>query len=301
MQTMYESVKIGIIGGDMRQIALARRLGDMGYECAVFGLPDNADVGKAVKCRDWKSAVEMSSALILPLPALRDGIYINMPFAENCALPISHLIDCISVDTVLIGGKFDSSVKSAASDRGICIFDYNDREEFQIKNAVPTAEGAIEIAMHELPITLHDANVMILGYGRIGKVIFSMLHGYCSDVVVAARKASDIAYVEAFGGCATTFCGEDFARIAENTDVFFNTVPAEVLPKNILRKLKKSCLIIDLASGKGGTDFDFAKKCNIKAVHALALPGKVAPVTAGNIICDLILTFFAEERGDMKL
>lgn len=299
MQTMYESEKIGIIGGDMRQIALARRLGDAGFECATFGLPDREDIGRAVRCRDWQSSVEKSMAVILPVPVSRDGLHVNMPFADD-PLSMTDLVNSLSADTVLIGGKFDLSIKNAVAARGIRIFDYNDNEEFQIKNAVPTAEGAIEIAMRELPITLHNSSIMILGYGRIGKLLFSMLQSFCKDICIAARKKSDLAYAESFGGRSAAFGSAKFVHEIRNSDVIFNTVPADVLTENMLGKLKKDCIIIDLASGKGGTDFGFAEKHKIKAVHALALPGKVAPVTAGNIIGDLVLTYLAEERGETK-
>ena len=171
----------------------------------------------------------------------------------------------------------------------IRLVDLLENEEFQIKNALPTAEGAVEIAMHELPITLSQTRALILGYGRIGKVLFPMLKTLCKSVSIAARKPSDIAYIEILGGESVDFCGGKFVQKLSEFDVIFNTVPARILDENALEKLKKNCLVIDLASGKGGVDFAFAERKKIKAIHALALPGKVAPVTAGNIICDLVL------------
>ena len=72
------------------------------------------------------------------------------------------------------------------------------------------------------------------------------------------------------------------------------------IEKMQIKKLKKSCVIIDLATG-GGNDFSYAKECGIKAIHALALPGKVAPVFAGNIMCDYVLSLLKSERGDEKI
>lgn len=301
MQTMYETVKIGILGGDVRQITLARRLGEIGFECAVWGLGAYAEIGKAVRCRDWQSAVRGSVAVILPLPASRDGIYINSPFEASDKILLTQLIDELSADTVLIGGKFDLCTINAVKARHIRVFDYNDSEEFQIKNAVPTAEGAIETAMRETDITLSRAKVFLLGYGRISKVLFSMLKAFSCDISVAARKEQDLAFATALGAEAVPFGSLKFIEAARSADVIFNTVPAEVLPSAVINELKRTCVIIDLASGCGGTDFSYAKERGIKALHALALPGKVAPVTAGNIICDSILTLFTEERGEAKI
>ena len=52
----------------------------------------------------------------------------------------------------------------------------------------------------------------------------------------------------------------------------------------MLENMAKHTVIIDLASPPGGTDFALATEMGIKTIHALGLPGKVAPVTAGRIL-----------------
>ena len=56
----------------------------------------------------------------------------------------------------------------------------------------------------------------------------------------------------------------------------------------------KDTLIIDLASKPGGVDMDAARDLGVKVIWALGLPGKVAPVTAGNIIKETICNIFSE-------
>ena len=300
MHTMCETLKIAVIGGDMRQVALARRLGELGYETAVWGLPENCDIGSAVRCTDWKSALGKSRAVILPLPASRDGVNINAPFGQE-KLSVNAVIEALSADTLLFGGKMDSSIKSVAKAHKITVIDYNENEEFQVKNAVPSAEGAVEIAMRETDKTLSDSRIFILGFGRIGKALLSALRGFSNDVTVAARKAGDRALARTFGGDSVDFFDEEFLFLISECDIIFNTVPALVLSRETLEKLSKNCVIIDLASGEGGTDFSAAKSLEIKAIHALALPGKVAPVSAGRIICDTVISLLNEERGDTKI
>ena len=77
--------------------------------------------------------------------------------------------------------------------------------------------------------------------------------------------------------------------------MIFNTVPAKIIDKALLDGLEHCRLIIDLASGKGGVDFTAASARGIKAIHALSLPGKVAPFTAGQIICDCVLELLVRE------
>ena len=57
-----------------------------------------------------------------------------------------------------------------------------------------------------------------------------------------------------------------------------------ILTKDRLLKLKKECLVIDLASYPGGVDFEAAKELGINFEWALGLPGKVAPITAAEHI-----------------
>lgn len=293
MLTMYENVKIGIIGGDMRQVALGRRLSALGFETAVWGLSCDADIGSAVRAADWQGAVDMSSVVILPLPVSVNGVYINA--AAEFRLNIFNLLNTVAADAIVIGGKFDNRIKAFAQENDILLYDCLECEELQIKNAVPTAEGALGIAIREMPITVADSNALVCGYGRIGKILSALLKNAGANVTVSARRGDDLAFAVASGKRAVRYGGEEFVEAAESADVIFNTVPAEIIGKKLIGRLDKCCLIVDLASGNGGVDFDAAEKHGIKTFHALALPGKVAPVTAGNAICDCILDILLKE------
>jgi len=56
-------------------------------------------------------------------------------------------------------------------------------------------------------------------------------------------------------------------------------------PANILFYLKKAAT---------GVNLDVAQSLGFKVIHALSLPGKVAPKTAGNIIGETILNILQE-------
>ena len=67
-------------------------------------------------------------------------------------------------------------------------------------------------------------------------------------------------------------------------DIIINTPPTVILTRDRLLKLKKDCLVIDLASYPGGADIDAVKELDINFEWALGLPGKVAPITAAEHI-----------------
>ncbi len=292
---MYENIKIGIIGGDMRQISLCRRLSDMGFDTSAWGLHNKSDIGKAKRVDEWQKAIYDSRAVILPLPVSIDAQRVFAPFCEGESPEILSVFDALPNDTLLLGGNLDELTKHVAKNKDIPLFDYFDCEELKIKNAVPTAEGAIEIAMRETPITLNGARVLVCGYGRIGKVLSGLLKGLGASVYVSARRNDDIAYITVNGNKPVCYGSADFFEALKNADIVFNTVPAKIIDKTVIEKLSACRLIVDLASGKGGTDFDAAKRAGIKSIHALSLPGKVAPITAGEIICDCVLETFARE------
>ena len=153
-----------------------------------------------------------------------------------------------------------------------CI-DYLNREELSILNAIPTSEGAIQIMMEELPITLHDSNCLVLGFGRIAKVLSHMLTGLGAHVACCARKHSDLAWIRTLGYRPMHI--SELSENVRNFDVILNTIPAQILTREVLDKTKTDVLVIDLASKPGGVDFEAAKELNIKTIWALSLPGEV--------------------------
>ena len=149
-----------------------------------------------------------------------------------------------------------------------------------IPNAVPTAEGAIEIAIAETPFTIH------------GKILSKDLYALGAQTYVEARKYADLAMIEGHGYEPLPL--DNLKEHIHEFDIIFNTIPSLILDDEILTKVKKDALIIDLASKPGGIDFDAAKSYGLKVIWALSLPGKIAPVSSGAIIKDTIMNIIKE-------
>ena len=78
--------------------------------------------------------------------------------------------------------------------------------------------------------------------------------------------------------------------------VIVNTVPVEVIDRDAVAQMREDVFIIDLASVPGGVDVSAAKDRELTCIHALALPGKTAPLTAGIIIKDTIMNILKREE-----
>ena len=192
---------------------------------------------------------------------------------------------------IFAGGSFPELEEYCARHE-LTLHNYLAREELQVLNAVPTAEGAIEIMLRELDITLWGARVLITGFGRIGEVMTRMLTALGSKVTVCARRSEQLAKAEGMGCDTVTFSGE-LDTLLPQFDAIVNTVPAVVFDRQRLLLLKKGCLIVDLAS-KPGTESGVQTEAKI--IHALSLPGKTAPITAGKIIGKTIENIIKERR-----
>lgn len=221
---------------------------------------------------------------MLPIPYNNNKGYINIQ-QSSIDLKPELVYRYINPDTLIILGKVDQEFKEYAQRFKIPYYDILKEESFSIMNAIPSAEGAIQRAMERTDITIYKAKVLILGFGRLGKVLARMLKGIGATVTVEARKNEDIAWIEANGYQAVHL--NDMDSLLSLQDIIFNTVPAMMLDRAKLGKINPKCVIIDLASNPGGVDFDAARDFGILASHDLSLPGIVAPMTAAKIICQV--------------
>lgn len=292
---IYERT-VAIVGGDLRQAHLANTLIEKNNEYKVYGMFLDRDVKlspKIHKSNDIRLVLPDCEIVIFPLPLLGATGLVNTPQSDE-AITFEDCLNYISPDATVLAGMVPDDIHELARSRGIEVIDYFHREEFAVLNSVPTAEGAIEIAIHEMPVTLFGSTCLIIGFGRISKVLAKLLVAFGANVRIAARKYSDLAWAK-INGCDAVHISElgDHLR---DVDCLFNTVPAIILGEEKLSKLGRRCLVIDLASKPGGVDFETARTLGLKTIWALSLPGKVAPFSAGEIILSTILNIL-RERG----
>ena len=211
---MYKT--ISIIGGDLRQLTLAELLVREGFFVNVYGF-GNDYVSKKYKLVESIEEALKSDVIILPMPVSSDLKTVNAPFTKE-KISLSYISECKKSAKLVLGGRVNKTISDVFYP--IKVVDYYQREELMIKNAVPTAEGAIEIAIEETPRTIKNSKTLVVGYGRIGKVMAKMLKDMGSDVSVSARKYSDLAWIEVNG--YTPVSNKNIKDVADNFDIIFN-------------------------------------------------------------------------------
>jgi dipicolinate synthase subunit A len=207
---------------------------------------------------------------------------------------VREVLSAVSSGQIACAGRVDSSSQETAASLGIELVDYFEREELAVSNAVAASEGAVQLMMEEMPVTLWRSKCLVIGFGRIGQILSHRLRALGANVTATSRTPEGLAWIRAYGYAAIETGKIDGAL--HEYDAVVNTVPARVMWESRLMELKPDTLCLDLASKPGGLDFTAASRLGVKAMWALSLPGEVAPVTSGAIIRDTLYNIL-RERG----
>lgn len=283
--------KIALLGGDERELVLLNYLLEQGVKVQAVGQPPIQKQVEVVTCiNDLDQDLE---AVIAPMTGVNDKQVIKKTFANQKVRLTESFFKQLKPGTQFFIGFASAKIKEWCQDHKLDLIELAALDELAILNAVPTAEGAIQLAMQKSDITLSGNNAFVLGLGRVGLTLARRLKGLGSNTYGVARKPKDRARAQEIG-----FYPVEFANLKSEinkADFIFNTVPAVVLTESILKAVDPEALVIDLASAPGGTDFKAAEKLGIEAELALGLPGKVAPESAGQILTKIVSKYLRRD------
>lgn len=273
---------VAIIGGDKRELVLMEELVRLGAQVLVVGYEQIPQLPAGLIHQELTRALVEAEAVILPMPGVNEQGVVKAEFAEQPLVLHREHFSLIKPGTIVLVGIASRYLQSQALQHGFKLLETAELDDIAIYNSIPTAEGAIEIAMRNTPVTLHGSDVLICGFGRIGMTLARMLKGIGAWVHVLARSASDLARGEEQGYLVYNY--DTVFSILSKVHVVFNTVPHIVLTEKYLKHLQPETLLIELASSPGGIDAQAAESLGLNIIKAMGLPGKVAPQTAGKIL-----------------
>ena len=276
-------MKFAVLGGDERTLALCRLLRERGHAAMPCFL------GARESCVPLPLALKGADCVILPVPCERAGA-LNAPF-EAEEVQIADLLRALPEKTRILAGSAGEIAPMCRS-LGLRLTDYAAREDFAVRNAALTADGAVRLMLAESPRSLEGARVLVCGFGRIGKMLALRLPALGARVFIAARSAADREWARALG-CAALSPEELGAH--GSWDYVLNTVPERIFTGERLRPLA-GARVYELASAPGGFDPDEARGLGLSVTPAPGLPGRLFPEAAGKVVCDTILNIMEEEK-----
>ena len=275
---MAHSFTFAVIGGDRRSFYAAKRFREYGFETKLFGLKN-----EKTYCPPEKIDAD---AVLLPIPFTRDGIHIFAPESRE-PIVISDVLASVSENALLFAGG-----ANGITDRRLT--DYAKRDDFALLNAVPTAEGALMLALQNGKTTVCGMSVAVIGFGRVASAVAKLFLAVGAEITVFARKEQARTEAHILG-----YTAKPISALAECADAYtllINTVPSKIFDKDCLMRVRKEALLMELASAPFGLDFEEAEALGVRTLLASGLPGKYFPETAGSAVADTVLNVLREKQ-----
>ncbi len=292
---MLTGVQVVLAGGDARQLEVIRHLSERDATITIAGF-DGVDLSfSGVANVEWSPDILADAdALLLPAVGTEDDGTIPAVFSQReLKLTDAHLA-AMPGSSKIYTGMAKPYLRKLCEKHHKGLVELFERDDVAIFNSIPTAEGAVMMAIQNTDITIHGSTCMVLGLGRTGMTLARTLRGLGAKIKAGVRREETFA--RAFEMGFEPFYMPDLARQAGNIDLLFNTIPTMIVTAQVIAQLPLRACIIDLASKPGGTDFRFAEKRGIKALLATSLPGIVAPKTAGRIIANCLTQLILEDK-----
>lgn len=279
MSVRWEELRIAVVAGDEREREIARLAAATGATVAAYGFPwPEGGIDGVTPVSSAAEALQGARYALFPIPGITADGALFAPAAPAPIVPDAELLSGMADGAWIILGMADDGLRAAAAAHGIGLSEYEDDRRLMLERGPAIVEGALRAAVENTDVTIHAANVAVVGYGTIGGLLARTLRAVGAHVTVVARNPVQRADARANGLGAVPL--EDLPRLADRLQMVFSTVPAPVVDGDVLRALAPGSLVMDLAAPPGGVDLAAARELGHRAVWARGL-GRRAPVTVG--------------------
>jgi dipicolinate synthase subunit A len=275
----WKKLTIGMLGGDKREQEIARRAAATGAQVRAHGFPWPVHGIPGVQhLNDPREVLEGAKFALFPIPGIAASGALFAPSAPGPIIPDRAMLAGMTPRAHIILGWADKNLKAHAEALSIGLHEYEWDRGLMLQRTPAILEGLLRIVIENTAITIHNSTACVVGQGTVGAVLTRYLVALGAHTHVAARNAEQRA--QAFVAGATPHLLEELPQLAPRLDFIFSTVPTRVVGEDVLSRLPKSALIVDLAAPPGGVDFDAAKRLGLTAIWGRGL-GSRAPVTVG--------------------
>ena len=270
---------IAVVGGDEREQEVARLAALSGATVTAYGFPwPLSGIAGVRRCRSAKEALAGADYALFPIPGIAKDGAIFAPVSPEPILPDADMLSVMSPKATIILGSPDRNLTAAAEANGIGLSGYEHDTELMLLRGPAIVEGALERAIANTRVTIHNNDVLVVGHGNIGRLLARTLVLLGARVHLAAR--SPVQRADALTAGCIPHLLEEIPQIAPSVCMVFSTVPAPVVGADVLQQLPPQSLVMDLSAPPGGVDLALAEQLGHTALWARGL-GRRAPVTVG--------------------
>lgn len=300
---MNNNINIGVIACDLRQLYMAKMLAVKGYNVQLI-YSEKFENDKTFKDRLCEIVFESElenlrvSSDIMDILQVSDVIAGPVPMnkiSEFMVLPkfLSYLVSREHKENFLFyAGMIDNESLEILENASIRCIDYMKSDKLTVFNTIATAEGIIAEAIIHKNTNLHEAKVLVLGYGKCARTLAHKLSGLSARVTVAARNGDELEAAYSFG--YRTMELSLLKDYIHGFEYIFNTIPAPVINDEMLERISSDSIILDIASSPGGLDKNAAMKYGIPVYHSLGIPGRYAPKSSGEAVAKHLMDAIAK-------
>jgi dipicolinate synthase subunit A len=273
-----DGIRIAVVGGDEREQEIARLAAAEGAAVTAYGFPCPEPIAGVELAADAAAAMRGASYALFPIPGIAADGSLFAPSAAEPILPDEALLGVLAPGAQVILGAADDKLRAAADAAGVTLHEYEHDVELMLLRGPAIIEGALQQAIANTRVTIHEADVVVVGHGTIGALLTRTLVALGARVTVVARNPVQRAAARAAGAAAVPL--EGLGDVAARAAMLFSTVPAAVVERETLGGMRRGSLVMDLAAPPGGVDLAAATELGLVAVWARGL-GRRAPVTVG--------------------
>jgi dipicolinate synthase subunit A len=289
---------VAVLGGDVRMLEHMRLARLAGANVQHYGsIPKADEVAGQPQAASLAAAVKGARIISCPIPGLGidDELYAKFTTEKlrlstdvlEGAAPGAMLLTCYSTP------RLDEWAKAAS----VKIIPYGEDDALSILHAVPTAEGAIKIAIENTDDTLLGMDVLCIGLGRVGVSVAQAFEGMKSRVSLAARNPVQLARAWAMNTVPIEL--RDLKSHISKFGLIVCSTSGRVLDKDLLALTRRDAVIIDLCSPPGSVDFDAAKALGRKVIWARGQASR-APRRAGADEWQVLMRIVRDQTPELK-
>ena len=231
-----------------------------------------------------QEAISKSYIIVTGIPVSKDKEFLTGEYT-NLKLKLNEFFLKLK-NNFLISGMIPEKYEKIIIENKNCMLDLLKDESYTIANAKITVEGIIKYLIENTKISIFNSKILVLGYGRIGKILCNVLKNFSENIYCMPNDVIEMELLKA--NAINVILNDNLEKFLEKFEIIINTVPKLILTEKKLNLTNKEVFILDVASKPGGIDRDFAEKNNINYLWKLGIPAEISPVACAQKIKEMI-------------